>query len=324
MLSRSAQNLYWLGRYLERAEHLCRLLQLQMETLVDRPRQEIHFGWQRIYANLQRRPPLAKAEFELYRDDDSMLADAYTLADDLTFETSNPDSLHSCFAHGRENARQSRNCLSFEMWTCLNRTWLQLKEVDLAKIWQPTPENFYARTTEQLAAFAGITAATMYRTQGWHFLQLGRAIERAKQTSSLLLAQQKLSHPQKNFDSADWLSLLRFYQALDTYQWNYRGHIDPPQVLRLLVHDRRLPCSLAHTLLHVNAKIDALVTDTATKDRDLQQFSTRLEKKSCPPKTTKNTKPFNLAECHEQLYQLDRLITARWFDYSIEDCPAAP
>lgn len=319
MLARSAQNLYWLGRYLERAEHLCRLLQLQMETLVDRPRQEIHFGWQRIYANLQRRPPLAKAEFELYRDDDTMLADAYTLADDLTFETSNPDSLHSCFAHGRENARQSRNYLSFEVWTCLNRAWLQLKEVDLAKIWQPTPENFYARTTEQLAAFAGVSAATMYRTQAWHFLQLGHAIERAQQTSALLLAQQQLSHAQKSRDDAGWLSLLRFYRAVDTYQWRYRGSIEPTQVLQLLVHDHRLPCSLAYTLLHVGAGITLLLNETESEDHALQQFGAELEQKANAPQTDKDSTILDLAECHEQLRQLDRTITTSWFDYSIDD-----
>ncbi len=324
MLCRSAQNLYWLGRYLERAEHMCRLLRLQMETLVDRPRQEIHFGWQRIYANLQRRPPLAKAELELYHDDDLMLADAYTLADDLTFETSNPDSLHNCFAYGRESARQSRNYLSFEMWTCLNRTWLQLKEVDLAKIWQPTPENFYARTAEQLAAFAGISASTMYRTQGWHFLQLGHALERAQQSSALLQAQAKLSRAQKNPDADNWLSLLRFYQALDIYQWHYHVHIDPPQVLRLLRHDRRLPCSLAHALLQVNTEIGTLFTDTKIADRDLQQLSDALEKQSRPPKSSDNATALDLAACREQLRQLDRLIAARWFDYNIEDDPATP
>ena len=312
MLSRSAQNLYWLGRYLARAGHLCRLLHLQMETLVDRPRREIHFGWRRIYANLQRRPPLASADFETYHDDDLTLADAYTLADDLTFETSNPDSLHSCFAQGRENARQSRNHLSLEMWTCLNRAWLQLKDTHLQKIWQPTPETFYARTTEQLAAFAGITADTMYRTQGWHFLQLGHALERAQQSSALLQAQQELCRDQRTTEVADWLSLLRFYQALDTYQWHYRGQLDPAQVLQLLVHDQRLPCSLAHTLQHVRDEIAALLSETKGKDRDLQQGRAAL---------AKSIATRNLHECHEQLCQLDRVFTRRWFDYNIADKP---
>ena len=84
MLSRSAQSLYWLGRYLERAGNLCRLLQLQSESLVDRPVREIHFGWNRIYKYVQRDPP--GGEIHLFGDEEYVLADSFALADDLTFE----------------------------------------------------------------------------------------------------------------------------------------------------------------------------------------------------------------------------------------------
>ena len=103
MLSRSAQGLYWMGRYLERAEFLCRLLRPQTEALVDRPIREIHFGWTRIYNCLNRAPP--GGSLEPLGSDELALADSYTLADDLTFERSNPDSVWSCFAMGRENTR---------------------------------------------------------------------------------------------------------------------------------------------------------------------------------------------------------------------------
>ena len=90
-----------MGRYLERAEHLCRLLRLQTEALVDRPVREIYFGWKRIYGSMYRQPPLGEIEID---SDEYTLADSYTLADDLTFERTNPDSVWSCFAMGRENA----------------------------------------------------------------------------------------------------------------------------------------------------------------------------------------------------------------------------
>ena len=99
MLSRSAQGLYWMGRYLERAEHLCRLLRLETEALVDRSPREIYFGWSRIYGSINRLPPGGTLEIG---DDLFTLVDSYTLADDLTFEHSNPDSVWSCFALGRE------------------------------------------------------------------------------------------------------------------------------------------------------------------------------------------------------------------------------
>ena len=98
MLSRSAYGLYWMGRYLERAEFLCRLLRLQTEALVDRPIREIHVGWFRIYGGIDREPP--GGSLEMLDNDEFTLADSYTLADDLTFERSNPDSVWKLFRHG--------------------------------------------------------------------------------------------------------------------------------------------------------------------------------------------------------------------------------
>ena len=125
LLARSAQGLYWMGRYLERAEHLCRLLRFQVEALVDRPIREIYFGWSRIYMSMNRRPP--GGSITMVGNDDFTLADSYTLADDLTFERTNPDSIWNCFSLGRENARQMRHCISGEMWTCLNLAYLRLR-----------------------------------------------------------------------------------------------------------------------------------------------------------------------------------------------------
>ena len=129
VLARSAQGPYWMSRYLERAEHLARLLRLQTETLIDRPLPEIHVGWRRIYDMIRRRPP--PGDLVAPESDDYALADAYTLADDLTFERSNPSSVRSCFALGRENARQMRQCISGEMWTSLNLSYLRLQELEI-------------------------------------------------------------------------------------------------------------------------------------------------------------------------------------------------
>ena len=137
MLSRSAQGLYWMGRYLERARHLSRLLQLQSEALVDRPVREIYFGWRRIYACVGRAPP--GGSLEVSDDDDFILADSFTLADDLTFERSNPGSVWQCFWMGRENARQMRNRISGEMWTSLNLSYLRIQKMRIQDIWATIP-----------------------------------------------------------------------------------------------------------------------------------------------------------------------------------------
>ena len=126
MLVRSAQDLYWMSRYLERARSLCRLLQLQTESFVDRPIREIHFGWSRIYDSVNRQPPAGKIEL--------LGGDSYTLAGDLTFERSNPSSVWCCFDRGRESARQIRQSISTPMWTHLNLAYLRLQQLELQEI----------------------------------------------------------------------------------------------------------------------------------------------------------------------------------------------
>ena len=157
MLSRSAQGLYWMGRYMERAQHLSRLMRLQTEALVDRPVREIYFGWRRIYTSISRQPP--GGSLELHEDDDYTLADSYTLADDLTFERSNPGSVWSCFALGRENARQMRHCISAEMWTSLNLAYLRIQKLGIQDIWATSPESFYAETAAEINTLAGVAGS---------------------------------------------------------------------------------------------------------------------------------------------------------------------
>ena len=316
MLARSAQGLYWMGRHIERAEHLCRLLRLQIETLVDRPLREIHHGWRRIYLSLGRRPPPDGREFEPHTDDDLTLADAYALADDLTFEKSHQSSIWSCFANGRENARQIRNCISEEMWTCMNLMYLHLKGLRIEDIWRPSPENFYAETARGIDTFTGVARTTMYRDRSWWFMQLGRFIERAQLTSSLLRAQLTLQSVKQEELPADWLSLLRLYQALDTYKRHYSTKIESAKVLLLVAGDDKLPYSLAHSLTSINNELqviagnsdDCLVRESSRLLRviDEQQYSIGVFEK-----------------IYQQLLTIHRTIIDTYIDYEIDDSPVA-
>ena len=154
MLSRSAESLYWMGRYFERTGHLCRLLRWQVESLVDRPIREIHFGWYRIYGSLGRPIPGADAQL-VGGGDDFMLVDSFALADDLTFERTNADSVWSGFVHGRENARQMRHHLSAEVWTNLNQAYLRFRKLRIEDIWKTAPETFYEGVAYDIDALAG-------------------------------------------------------------------------------------------------------------------------------------------------------------------------
>ena len=265
MLARSAEGLYWLGRHLERTENGCRLLGEQMTTLVDRPVQQIDFGWRRIYGALGRRPP-GPAIAVLENDDDYALADSYTLADDVTFERSNPDAIRNCFAQGRENARQMRHCISAEMWTCLNRAWLRFRERRIEDIWQTAPESFYADLAQELGTFAGVTETTLYRDDGWRFLWLGRLIERAQFTVALLTAQMAAVRPDEGHVDGEWSSLLRICQASDAYKRCHGVGVRPDRALALLVGDAQLPRSLGRTLHEVADKLGALAAGPGSTD----------------------------------------------------------
>ena len=339
MLSRSAQSLYWLGRYLERAQHLCRLLQLQVEALVDRPLSEIYFGWSRLYAGLSRQPP--GGDLESGGSDDYTLADSYTLAGDLTFERDNLDSVRNCFALGRENARQVRHYISSEMWTCLNLAWLRLSELDIEDIWKVSPENFYAETVREINTFTGVAEATMYRDEGWRFMRLGRFIERAQLRAALLLAQLAAGRTQGETSDADWTSLLRSCQAFDAYKRSYSVEIQPDQVLDLLVTDPLLPGSLYRALDALAAELAAIGARTnARTGAAVESFvsfvppganastgaaAERLAGRLCalirydwPDRSDREAL---LAQVGEHCRKLHELVTAAYIAYAIEDFP---
>ena len=246
MLARTAEGLYWMSRYLERTQHLCRLLGLQAEALVDRPVSEIHFGWSRIYASLGRQPPAGG--IVLLENDNYLLADSYTLADDLTFERSNLDSVWSCFAQGRENARQMRQVISAEMWSRLNLAYLRLREMAMPDIWRNSPETFYSWMTSEIDTLVGIMGTTMYRDEGWQFIQLGHYIERAQLLSSLLVTQIDLGEAVEEYSDADWKSLLQIYHSVEAHNRRYTIEVKPDNVIDILATDALLPRSLIRSL----------------------------------------------------------------------------
>ena len=318
MLARSAQGLYWMSRYLERASHLCRLLQLQTEALVDRPIREIHFGWSRIYGSVNRQPPVGDLDWT--DSDDYTLADSFTLADDLTFERLNPGSVWSCLAQGRENARQMRQCISGEMWTHLNLTYLRVQKLEILDIWRVSPESFYAETVEESETFAGVAAATMYRDEGWRFMQLGRAVERAQLTTLLLLSQIEAGAKAESHFDADWTSLLRLYHAFEAYNRRFSVEVDPGQVLDLLATDPLLTGSLCRSLDNVAAEMDAIGAGPHPGPSEAaRRLAGRLTALIHYDWADSEDREALLRQINRYCWDLHQLVTETYFDYPVED-----
>ena len=324
MLSRNAQSLYWIGRYLERAGHLCRLLRLQSEALVDRPVREIHFGWNRIYSNIKREPP--GGGVELFSEEEFALADSYALADDLTFERSNSSSVYSCFAMGRENARDTRQCISPEVWTSLNTSFQRLQQQDMIQIWQGEPRIFYEETGSQINTFGALTESTMYHDEGWSFLQLGRYVERVQGVCALLLSQINISalEDDEEYFEADWTSLLRIFHAVEVYHHVHKADVVPGRVLDLLVSDPLLPESLSRSVNLATAEIDTIGRGPRRhSSRAIQRLTGRLSSLINNEWPDNEDRVALLREVDEYASELHLIVTAAYFEYPVQERPPA-
>ena len=314
MLSRSAAGLYWMGRYLERAGHLSRLLRRQTESLVDSPPRDIYFGWHRIYGALDREPLSGALEFD--NDDLFTLVDSYALTDDLTFEPTNPDSIRSCFAQGRENARQMRHHISAEMWTCLNQSYLRLQNMEMQDIWPRSPEDFYAETEAQIDTFRGVTSSTLYRDDAWHFVQLGNYLERTQLSASLLLAQIAAVRLFEVPADVYWTSLLRHYYAFEAYNRASSAAIEPDRVLGLLVTNPQLPDSLSLSVSGLCRELTAVGpgpdAEATARTRSQAEYLRQLVGTKWPGGTDGRAL---LERVRNGCRQLHHLVTKTYFDY---------
>ena len=247
MLARSADGLYWLGRYLERAAHMCRILQIQVSILVDRPVPEIEFGWRRAFL-AARHSPQGGVLSEL--DEAFTLADAFTLAGELTF-VSDHCSIRAGFKWGRENARQNRHYIDHEMWSSLNTNFLAFAKTEFSDIWKVQPERFYRDTAISFQTFFSLADATMYRDDAWHFMQLGRSLERAQATTALLAAHIDSSWSVRDHNEFNLKTLLRTFRAAENYQKVHGHDVQKKKTFDLLVCDTNVPSSLLSSIRSV-------------------------------------------------------------------------
>ena len=257
ILARVADSFYWMNRYLERVEHTARLLGLQLERLPSSPVQEIANGWRRLFGSLDTHPPGADIYGGPEDEDDFFFADGYTLTDYLTFDTTNPTSIVFCLTAARENARQVRDAISNGIWSSLNRPYLQLRDTDLVDIWPKEPVMLYRGIVEAVQLFDGVCASSMRRDAGWHFMRIGRFIERAQLVSSLLEAHCTNVKDMAEEDG-DWAGLLRVCNAFEAYCQLHGAQVGREKALGFLVYDAELSSSLRFAVNQIRSSLEAI------------------------------------------------------------------
>lgn len=248
MLSRVADSAFWMSRYVERAENIARIVDVNQQLILDLPAgraEEAAGHWPRIVACLGE-----DAEFRKRR----LTPDADVVTDFLLFDRTNPNSIASCLAAARENARTIRELITTEMWEQVNRTHLWLGSKAAQQFYARSTYEFFQRVKKSLQLFQGITDSVMHRGEGWEFIQLGKYLERADKTSRILDDKFFLRRGASDV-LPQWTAILRNCNARQTYLRVYASAVDPIRVAELLTLNGAFPRSVLFCLLHVDESL---------------------------------------------------------------------
>src|ERR1700682_182707 len=248
MLSRVADGLYWMSRYLERAEHSARIVDVELQLWLD---QSPDAGAGRWRFFLEALLP-ASAE--------TGPVCPTKLVDKLVFSRTNPSSIVSCIAAARENLHHVREQCSSEMWEQLNRLYLEIMGKSPEQGWILNSHGFFRMVQEGAHLFQGITDSTMSHGEGWQYIQLGRYVERADTLAALIGAHfKRLAQPADQAVEAaaylEWIGLLRGCGAFEAYCKVYTAEILPLRVAEFLVLNPDFPHSLRFSIDRINAAL---------------------------------------------------------------------
>jgi uncharacterized alpha-E superfamily protein len=247
MLSRVADSLFWMSRYLERAEQIARLLNvtfhldLDLRGVLARPSDEL---WTSLPDIVQE--PLVHAN-------GNGQAPQGTIGHWLTFDLSNPSSILSCVGRARSNARSIRGATNSSMWRELNKLYWQLRDPEFSARAQESPHDFYQAVECGSQLFQGVCDATLTHDEGWQFIQLGKYLERADKTLRILdVRYQMLRQTDQPMDvslsNLQWAGVLRTCLAYEAFQRLYMGRVDPERVVEFLLLHAEFPRSVRFSL----------------------------------------------------------------------------
>jgi len=256
MLSRVAESLYWMARYIERAEDVTRLLAVNFNALLDAQPADARQGWESIV--------------RINGDDDPLFAETYPEANSqsviqyLFWEPLNPNSVVTCITRARENARGVREQISSEMWEAVNRLYFLTRNAERADALNNATQ-FFDLIRDRAQAIQGITSATMTHTEPYQFIQLGLYLERADKTARILdtkymYLNRFLSSPSES--SLQLITLLRSCSAFEPYRRSSAGQLDVESVVEYLLINHEFPRAVLFCLNRCQHTLEEIGEDT--------------------------------------------------------------
>jgi uncharacterized alpha-E superfamily protein len=272
MLSRVADSIYWMNRYIERAENNARFVDVNLLLTLDLPAE---FGeqWEPLVSTTGDRAMFEEHFGEYTREN---------VIQFLSFDPDNPNSILACLHQARENARSIREIISSEMWEQVNRAYLMVRQAAFGeRDYAQVPHAFFTQVKLASHLFAGVMDATMSHGEAWQFGRLGRHLERADKTSRILDVKYFILLPDVTyvgtpFDNIQWSALLRSASALEMYRKRF-GRIDPVRVVEFLVLDREFPRAIRFCLAEAEDALHAITgSPRATFQNPAEQRLGRL------------------------------------------------
>ncbi len=250
MLARVADSIYWMSRYVERAENVARFIEVNLNLMLDLP-----------LGSAQQWHPLVETT-----GDADEFAKRYSTASQtnviefLAFDQENANSIHSCLRAARENARSVREIISSEMWEQLNEFYLRVNTATTRR--RADPQDLLRSVRQAGHLFAGVTDATMTHNESWHFCRLGRMLERADKTSRILDVKYFLLLPAAadvgtTSDDIQWAAVLRSASAFEMYRKSH-GRILPERIVQFLLLEKEFPRAIHYCLVRARESVHAI------------------------------------------------------------------
>ena len=255
MLSRVAHSLYWMARYIERAENIARLVDVNLQLLLDlrdQDEERLAKHWLPIIQSTGDEQDF----FKLHPR-----ATGQAVTEFLVFQAENPNSIAQCISAARENARMVRDQLTLELWEELNRLYLFVRSPYARDIWRRSAGEFFQEIKAGSLHLTGIASATLIHDEGWWFVQTGQFLERADKTTRILdvryetLPKQGLPKSVSQTESLEWAAVLRSCSAWDAYKSIYGGDVHPGSVAEFLLLNDNFPRSLRFCVGELNYAI---------------------------------------------------------------------